>query len=186
MSDSIPQPPDGYRQHPLHHELSANRSGEIMRWNIGRSPNRWTKVSLCIGNAGYGRVWTANRGDGKKKCLLVHTVVFECLNGSAFNWSCASGSGLTINHRDGDKTNNCIENLEAISSRENIRTAQCKHGLPAFVTKQSEGFQVQATVRGVKRYGGYFLNLQDAADAVQLFLESVGHEAARHYKRENA
>ena len=51
-----------------------------------------------------------------RKNRSVHSLVFEAFHGPVKN-------GLCINHKDGNKSNNNIENLEAVTISENIRHA---------------------------------------------------------------
>lgn len=51
--------------------------------------------------------------DGKKRSLLGHRLVYETFIG-------ALEQGKVINHKDGNKENNCVDNLEQITAKENI------------------------------------------------------------------
>ena len=53
--------------------------------------------------------------------IYVHRAVYEAFVGKI-------PDGLEINHKDGDKQNNCVDNLEAITGIENLRHAR-KMGL---------------------------------------------------------
>ena len=55
-------------------------------------------------------------GKDKKQIQLVHRVV-------AKTWIKNPDNLPEINHKDGDKTNNCIDNLEWVSHRDNMRDA---------------------------------------------------------------
>lgn len=53
---------------------------------------------------------------GKARAHSVHRFVYEFFNGQI-------PEGLVVNHKDGDKTNNRVSNLEAVTQYEN-----CLHG----------------------------------------------------------
>ena len=52
--------------------------------------------------------------DGKEKTWLVARLV-------AMTWCAGYGEGLTVNHKDGNTTNNVASNLEWLSLKDNIR-----------------------------------------------------------------
>src|SRR4051794_37680931 len=54
--------------------------------------------------------------DGRPKNFLVHRLVVTAFLG-------AIPLGRQVNHRDGDKSNNCVENLEVVTQQENLRHA---------------------------------------------------------------
>lgn len=66
-------------------------------------------------NRGYPQVYL-HYGNCKKRTMKVHRLVADAFMGQRFN-------GETINHKDGNKENNKLENLEAISNIENCRHA---------------------------------------------------------------
>ena len=49
--------------------------------------------------------------ESKTKTVLIHRLVGDCFE--------LIGSGNTIDHIDGDKTNNCFQNLQKVSAGEN-------------------------------------------------------------------
>ena len=63
-------------------------------------------------NCGYLRVELSNKG--KRKKYFVHRLVAEIYVDGYSN-------GLQVNHIDGNKTNNCVSNLEWVSASENMR-----------------------------------------------------------------
>ena len=64
---------------------------------------------------GYDRVIISDHGT--KKYLHIHTIIAEQFIGSVYK------TGLTVNHKDGNKLNNSADNLEIITSAENTRHA---------------------------------------------------------------
>ena len=61
--------------------------------------------------------------DGKKRAYLVHRIIARTYMGERKD-------GYTVNHKDGNKLNNNIENLEYVTNAENIEHA-IKNGLRA-------------------------------------------------------
>lgn len=58
-------------------------------------------------------VVTIYNDKGQKKYMLVHRLVYMAHVGPI-------PKGMQINHKDEDKTNNCIENLEVVTPKQNI------------------------------------------------------------------
>lgn len=73
--------------------------------------NRITYGSLA--DCGYNR-FEIQFGNGKKKHFLVHQLVYECFVSPNFD---------KINHINGIKTDNRVENLESVSHQENMKKA---------------------------------------------------------------
>lgn len=61
-------------------------------------------------------VVTLYNDEGRKKYMLVHRLVYMAHKGLI-------PKGLQVNHKDEDKENNCIENLELMTQKEN-----CNYG----------------------------------------------------------
>ena len=68
-----------------------------------------------ITNRGYKQVDVCN-DEGNKKHMRVHRLVYMAHIG-------AIPEGMQINHKDENKVNNCIDNLELMTNREN-----CSYG----------------------------------------------------------
>jgi hypothetical protein len=87
--------------------------GRVRRLAGPRAP-----VTRIIGTKpvirGYHKVTLHRRGWGRD--VLVHRLVYEVFVGPI-------PDGKTINHKDGDKSNNTVGNLEVLSLKKNIRHA---------------------------------------------------------------
>ncbi len=97
----------------------------------GRLPERLIKGTLL--NAGYYCV-----SFDTKTRKSIHTVVAEAFLGS-------SEYRQTVNHKDGNKTNNCVENLEWATYKENNNHARKtglnnQHGEKTNLSKYSDQF----------------------------------------------
>ena len=66
---------------------------------------------------------------GIRNYKLVHRIVWETFNGKI-------PRGFEINHRDGDKNNNCLFNLELVTPSQNIR-----HSYDMGLQKQIPGIE---------------------------------------------
>lgn len=94
--------------------------------SYGRLMNKNTNrlLKLCVSNTGYYYVNLWKQGKGKT--LQVHQLVYSIFN-QDFDLK-----GFVINHKDGNKLNNCFSNLEKITYKENnlhaeyvIKTHSC-------------------------------------------------------------
>lgn len=106
--------------------------------------------------------------DGKQKTIYVHRIVYESFNGKIPN-------GYDINHKDGKKDNNKLENLEIMTRSENI-----KHSFDVLKRETLRGFKHSRNKTGYsnisiknnnfcvclrikeKRYERQFNNIYDA------------------------
>ena len=77
--------------------------------------NKTEELSLSKDNKGYLRVRLFCE-DGKRRTFKVHRLVAEAFIENPKN-------KLYVNHKDGDKTNNIIENLEWVTASENVKHA---------------------------------------------------------------
>lgn len=84
--------------------------------NLGRIRNEGTGriMHTYLNTRGYPSL--SLRKDNKQIQQSVHRLVAEAFLGGLH-------PGLDVNHIDGDKTNNCVENLEWCTRLENVRHA---------------------------------------------------------------
>ena len=85
---------------------------------LGRIRNTATKHIYIphIGKNGYYKICTSIRG--KNKNMYIHRCVAEAFLPNPINWE-------LVNHKDGDKQNNRVENLEWCTRSFNYRHAVC-------------------------------------------------------------
>lgn len=115
----------------LHEGKLEYRNGEIWRlWELRRnwlvSPRRAEKQTTN----GYYTLRVTDKSIGYPLYVMAHRVIWAFFNDSI-------PSGMTINHKNGIKTDNRIENLELVTQKENNAHAR-RIGL---VKNQSE-FQI--------------------------------------------
>lgn len=60
-------------------------------------------IKTCVSNCGYEQ--TTLSKNGKQKLVLIHRLVAEAFILNTNNYPC-------VNHKDGNKLNNCVDNLE--------------------------------------------------------------------------
>lgn len=91
-----------------------NKILDIYLWNYGRVYSEWYNKILQPSIDKYGYlVYTIVFSNGKQKVKKIHRLVAETfiiVHGADEN---------EVNHKDGDKTNNCVDNLEYCTSKDN-------------------------------------------------------------------
>lgn len=99
-----------FRHSGIHSRLLVSESGlVIMVGSMRRVPQR--------NSGGYARISVYH--DGKSMDILVHRLVAEaCCDGYS--------NDITVDHIDGNKTNNHYSNLDCVSHHENMRRAWSK------------------------------------------------------------
>lgn len=97
--------------HPTYPQYSATKCGKI----LGKS-GAFVNPVLCK-ETGYLRI-TLKDQDNRSVPKLAHRFIYEAVMG------CSIPAGLTIDHLNGDKTDNKISNLEAVSQGENNARAR--------------------------------------------------------------
>lgn len=92
--------------------------------NLGRGIEKKTvyeKIRKPKLNKHTGYLMVGLNGKGKSVNITIHSMVSKAfiLNHKGEG----RGKGLCTNHKDGNKLNNCVENLEVITQGENLRHA---------------------------------------------------------------
>lgn len=127
--------------------------------NLGRIKSYKRKESKIIkphlNSCGYFtiRLWNKHR-IGKQ----LHVLVARAFLGL---------SKLTVNHKDGDKINNSIKNLEYLSTRENtIHWHESrKRKLPVGIWRVGNRFRSKICENGKRIHLGYFATKEEAGEA---------------------
>lgn len=96
-----------------------------------------------------GYYMTSAQYDGKMYYFMEHRVIWVWNNG-------AIPKGLVINHKDYNRANNAIENLEVLTQKENTEYSRCnmnpavgeRSGKASFTNKQAEAIKTLGKVCG--------------------------------------
>ena len=88
-------------------------------------------ISEYFDKDGYKKVRLSN-GDGSRKVFSVHRLILETFQPNP------NSDQLQVNHKDGDKTNNKLSNLEWVTCKENINHAY-KLGLYSNIGDNNNG-----------------------------------------------
>jgi len=113
MKEIVWKPVYGYEKN---YEISTE--GQV------RSNYRGGRI-LCQAKHG-GYMFVVLSKDKKKKPINVHRLVAKTFLGDF--------AGMQVNHKDGDKLNNCVDNLEWVSASENMAHAFKKGLIKSYFT----------------------------------------------------
>ena len=95
-------------QHPIYTNYGAKEDGTILNLKTMR------RFKPRTNNRGYLRIIVCK--NGKPKNYSVHRFVYECFRGDI-------PSDLQVDHRDNDRQNNCIDNLQLLTPSVNSQKA---------------------------------------------------------------
>jgi hypothetical protein len=118
--------------------------------------------ALNLTNKGYYIVhlWRDGRDDARS----VHRLVAEHFLGR---------SDKDVNHKDGDRLNNNVRNLEYVSPRENTNHWR-KGSLPTGVRERNGRYQARIYLDGKQKSLGTFSTVEEAAEAYRQFVTDLG------------
>ena len=130
---------------PLFVEMLKNRGYYIGSDNHIRS-KKGTLASKLMRNGYY---MTSAQYDGQMYYFMEHRVIWVWNNGSI-------PSGFVINHKDFNRANNNISNLELLTQKENIEYSRChlnpprgeKNGKAKLTNKEADAIKTLGTVCG--------------------------------------
>ena len=130
---------------PLFVEMLKNRGYYIGEDNHIRS-KKGTLASRLMRNGYY---MTSAQYDGKTYYFMEHRVIWVWNNGSI-------PKGLVINHKDYNKANNSIDNLELMTQKENTAYSKChqnpprgeKSGKASLTNKQANAIKTLSELCG--------------------------------------
>lgn len=113
--------------------LTFNSNYEVS--NLGKLRNAKTKKELKFRDNGHGYLGAYLYNKGKRKVEYIHRLVAYCFIPNIDNKE-------EVNHKDGDKSNNCVYNLEWVTKSENIKHSY-KTGLRKITEKQRKNAILQ-------------------------------------------
>lgn len=172
LREEIWKPVAGYEDR---YEISSfGRFKRVKRLVIDSIGRRFTIKenisSLCLNGDGYHHVGLTDEFR-KKKMVDIHVLVAKAF------LPVVSGRKV-INHKDGDKLNNRVENLEYVSVREN--TTHGKSAKPSYtgctLHRKSGRWVSRISVDGKKKHLGSFKTEAEASAAYKIALSEHGLE----------
>lgn len=132
---------------------------EISETGTVRNKETGSLISTQYSVYGYAFV-NLYAGLGKTKMVLIHRAIYENFVGHI-------NRGQIVDHIDGDRSNNVIENLQAISRRENaLKGKRCKNKtgyVGVSWHKVSNRWRASIRVKG-KKISKYFTDIEEAGN----------------------
>ena len=119
---------------------------------LSKTKHKPMKPSLSPG----GYYSTSIRMNGKTICVPIHSAVAKTFLGDK------TIDGLVVNHIDGDKTNNKLENLEWVTIQENTQHAVNTMGMNVG-SNNGNSKEVYGIDKITKEVKYHFMSLADAA-----------------------
>jgi hypothetical protein len=114
---------------------------------------------------GYMRIMFSK--DGLRKEYYVHRLIMEAFVGK---------SSLHINHKNGIRDDNRLENLEYVTIRENQHKRNLNRTLPLGVQKVRNKYRAVIGINGKKVHLGYFDTVEDASFAFKNKLKTINND----------
>jgi len=97
--------------------FSVSSKGSVMRISGGERNRKSIVFKTNLSHHGYPRLLLRFGSKSKSKSFFVHKLVANAFFGN-------QPENMQVNHKDGNKTNNCICNLEYVTPSENVRHAR--------------------------------------------------------------
>lgn len=149
-----------------HSTLTQSRLRELLRydpatglfswWKV--APGRWKPIAGCINKAGY--------------CLIRIDYVAHYAHRLAWLYIRGEWPDGEIDHKDGNPSNNSLENLRCVSHAENMQNARCgkrqdkQITLPGAYRDQKTGkWRAAISIDGRYTHLGQFATEKEAHDA---------------------
>lgn len=121
-----------------------NKEKGLLKWNINYRSIIYNTSVGTINNDGYLKVEIAG------KAYSVHNLIWIIENNRY------PSTNMVIDHIDGNRTNNHIDNLREITIKGNAQNRTNKiSGLPLYVYKHRDKYAVRVTTDKARAYGSY-------------------------------
>lgn len=161
---------------PGYSRYIVSNTGKIKSLDY-RGTGRKIELKKTLSKKGYLQIMLVD-DNYKKKCLSVHRIVLLAFCGN---------SDLDVNHKDGDKANNNINNLEYCSRSDNLKHAY-KNGLreKPFGEKNPKSKLSRKQVEEIRDYKekyGYLKNSKELALKYNISAGALYHTAYGTYGR---
>ena len=142
-------------------DYEITKDGEI----ISLKHNKKHSLKGYIDKYGYKRVLIYE--DGKRKKYFVHRLVAE-------KYIPNPKKLAQINHKDGNKLNNCVDNLEWVSPKDNIA-----HAIKLGLRPKTMGVLNEKQVKEIKKLFKV-KSMKEIADMYNVSLSCIKHIHAGH------
>jgi uncharacterized Fe-S cluster protein YjdI len=133
-------------------------------WRFGKTQKLKGKARTPrVEKAGY-TLFDLMLEDGKKKTIRLHQLVYHSFNDTS------PIKGMVVDHIDGDKSNNSLDNLQFISHSDNCakgkKHTERKHKLPLYIrpshTSISKGYRISKKLKGKDKSFGRYATVEEA------------------------
>lgn len=142
--------------------------------SLGNDKSKKEKIlSRLINSGGYYQV--SLYSNGNSKMIHVHQLVAICFLNHA-----PQKKKLVVNHIDGNKLNNSVENLEIVSCRDNVsvcfrrlKKEKTSKMIGVSWNKGVEKWRSQIRINNKIKHIGYFVTESEASNAYQKELKKI-------------
>lgn len=148
---------------PGYENYQASNLGNIRSLKF----NKVKELKKSLNSDGYPQVVLCI--NGKRLSRKVHTLV-----AMAFLNHIPNGSTLVVHHKDSNKLNSNLKNLEIVTHRKNTSIERTeKSGLPTGVYVKRNKFGSRIFINGNIKHLGHFESIQEAHQAYQKALKNI-------------
>jgi hypothetical protein len=133
---------------------------------------RFSREKMLIPYIGTHGYYVVTLWDKKQNCKLIHHLVAIAFLGHTPN-----KHTLVVNHKDGNKLNNNLNNLEIVTHHDNITTLKCTKHSSKYrgVTWHKQASRWQAYIQSSykNKYLGLFETEEQASEAYENALKNI-------------